>query len=110
MVHLNNICAVVVNYIGILYGQVSIIVAKILVCTSTNLGVLTLIMIQVTLMIKGILIHKPEWLMEVSDNEVIGASWIMSFILTTIRFVIDYNLPGRPDVLYQKLIGADMKT
>ena len=71
---------------------------------------ITLAMIQLTIVIKGILIHQPERLMEVSDNEVLVLSWIVSFILAIIRFLIDYNLPERSDPLQLLLMGPDIKT
>ena len=55
---------------GLIYGQFEFITAQVLVFTSVNILVLLLSAIQVTIVVKAVLIFKGQWLFDVPDERI----------------------------------------
>ena len=90
-----NITIVLVNYLGLLYGQVETTLAEIIFLVSINLGGIELAFLQALLVVKALLIFKADWLADRLDSEVIWISriWVMTY--SGLRFFIDLHQPTK---------------
>ena len=105
-----NVLTVIVTYIGLFHGHIGNNLAQVLIIILVNLGGLELAALQVCLVIKAILIFKPELFQDASDFQVVGCSRIGAFIYTGLRFIIDILPEAKPTILTKLLTGTALKT
>ena len=106
-----NITVVFVQYLGLLYGQVEATLAQVIVFVGTaNLSSIECAYCQVLLMVKYLLIFKPNWLVDRNDSEVIWTSRILVLMYSGFRFGIDYYGPTKTFSTLNLLTGTDLKT
>ena len=105
-----NIITVVVNYLGLLYGQVEATLAEVIFLIAVNLGAIELAYVQVLLVVKYLLIFQAECLVDRSDPEVIWSSRILVMIYSCIRFIVDLQQEPSAFETLTLLTGSEMKT
>lgn len=76
----------------ITYGHMNISAAKVLFFLQINTGVLQLACFQVILVVKCVLIFRPNWLADQMDSEVLKKSALFVLIYTLARFILDFTL------------------
>ena len=76
----------------ITYGHMNISAAKVLFFLQINTGVLQLACFQVILVVKCVLIFRPNWLADQMDSEVLKKSALFVLIYTLTRFILDFTL------------------
>ena len=93
---IRNFAFVFVHYLGLLYGQVEATLAQVIVFVGTaNLSSIECAYCQVLLMVKYLLIFKPNWLVDRNDSEVIWTSRILVLMYSGFRFGIDFYGPPK---------------
>ena len=98
------------TYIGLFHGHVGDSFAQALIFISVNIGGLELAALQVSLVVKAILIFKPELFQEVSDFQVVGCSRFGAFTYATLRFIVDFLPEAKPTIMTKLLTGTTLKT
>ena len=95
---------------GLIYGQFPFITAQVLVFASVNNLVLLLSAIQVTIVVKALLIFKGQWLFDVPDERILLVSRCVAILYTICRFLVDFA--GEPKSLpfIYILTSTDEKT
>ena len=106
-----NFAFVFVHYLGLLYGQVEAILAQVIIfVATTNLSCIECAYCQVVLLIKYLLIFKPNILVDRNDSEVIWTSRILVLMYLGFRFGIDFYGPPKTFSTHSLLTGTDLKT
>ena len=108
---IRNFAFVFVHFLGLLYGQVEATLAQVIVFVGTsNLSSINIAYCQVILMVKYLLIFKPNWLVDRNDSEVIWTSRLLVLVYSGFRFGIDYYGPPKTFSSLSLLTGTDLKT
>ena len=105
-----NITIVLVNYLGLLYGQVETTLAEIIFLVSINLGGIELAFLQALLVVKALLIFKADWLADRLESEVIWISRISAMTYSGLRFFIDFHQPTKSFHTLSLLTSTNMKS
>ena len=101
---------VFVTYAGLFYGHFVENLAQALVFVAVNLGGLEIASLQMILIIKAILIFKPEWLSNSTDTEVLNYTRMVSVTYATIRFWVDFLPPAKATFGTKLLTGKPLET
>ena len=107
---IRNLTLVLVNYLGLLYGQVEVTLAEIIFLISVNLGCVELAMIQVILVIKAMLTFKREWLSDRTDSEIIWISRLLAMSYSGFRFIMDFHQSPKSFHTLTLLTSSDIKS
>ena len=91
------------------YGQVSFPIAQLVYFLLGNCVALFLASLQVSQMVKGILIFKAELLEHNLDEEVLKYSRIGILTYGLCRFLFDLSIPPESNALTQALTGSDVE-
>ena len=96
---------------GLIYGHFGYFTAQVMLFISSNAMTLPFASVQVTILVKAILIFKGHWLEDWDDSNIQMISRLASVLYATIRFMVDYlvNDP-RQTALLTLLTNTDMKT
>ena len=95
---------------GILYGQLESWTAQVMIAVTSNVSVMLIPNLQMILFVKAILILKPEWLLDVPEDEVLSLTRIATVAYAALRFVSDYSLPARQDFVLEFLTGKELSS
>ena len=98
---------------GLIYGQFEFITAQVLVFTSVNNLVLLLSAIQVTIVVKAVLIFKGQWLFDVPvvpDKRILLVSRCGTILYTICRFLVDFAGEPKSRPFIYILTTTDEKT
>ena len=96
---------------GLIYGHFGYFTAQVMLFISSNAMTLPFASVQVTILVKAILIFKGHWLEDWDDSTIRMISRLATVLYATIRFMVDYlvNDP-RQTALLTLLTNTDMKT
>ena len=96
---------------GLIYGHFGYFTAQVMLFISSNAMTLPFASVQVTIVVKAILIFKGHWLEDWDDSTIRMISRLATVLYATIRFMVDYlvNDP-RQTALLTLLTNTDMKT
>ena len=97
-------------YSGLCYGQFDFTTAQVMVGTSVNVFVLLMALIQVTIVVKAVLIFKGDWLSEISDSNLIWICRLVSVVYVVARFLVDVRGEPKAVPFLYMLTGTDAKT
>ena len=90
------------------YGQVSFPIAQLIQLLFSNCLVLFLASLQVSQIVKGILIFKVELLEHHLDHEVLKCSRISILGYGICRLLVDLSSPPESNSLFEALTGSDV--
>ena len=94
-------------YLGLFYGQVNIILGKILLCLHSITLQSQLACLQIALILKAIMIFKMEFLGGLPDK-IINRGYRVATVIYTILIVVAnriYSIPISP-FMFEKMIGS----
>ena len=96
---------------GLIYGHFGYSTAQVMLFTSSNVMTLPFASVQVTIVVKAILIFKGHCLEDWDDSTIQMISRLATLLYATIRFMVDYfvNDPHQAALL-GLLTNTDMKT
>ena len=96
---------------GLIYGHLGYSTAQVMLFISSNVMTLPFASVQVTIVVKAILIFKGHWLEDWDDSTILMISRLASALYATVRFMVDYfvNDPHQAPFL-GLLTNTDMKT
>ena len=96
---------------GLIYGHFGYFTAQVMLFLSNNVFTLLLASVQVTIVVKAILIFKGHWLEDWDDSTIQMISRFATVVYATIRFLVDYfTSDPHQAVLLGLLTNTDMKT
>ena len=104
----HNTLITIMNYSGIFYGQLNPIIAEIFLGVATSFTVWIISMQEIAMIIKALIIFKPGVLADQPDHKVIGLFRRISIICTCVRFILDFCLPPRQELMLELLTGIEM--
>ena len=81
-----------------------------LTAIAANVTILVAANVQMILLVKAILIFKNEWLEDILEDEVLLLTRIASVAYAALRFVLDYALPARQNLILEFLTGKDISS
>ena len=97
-------------FFGIFHGQLNPRAALALTAIAANVTILVAANVQMILLVKAILIFKNEWLEDILEDEVLLLTRIASVAYAALRFVLDYALPARQNLILEFLTGNDISS
>ena len=96
---------------GLIYGHFGYCTAQVMLFISSNAMTLLFASVQVTIVVKAILIFKGHWLEDWDDSTIQMISRFATVVYATIRFLVDYfTSDPHQAVLLGLLTNTDMKT
>ena len=107
---LHNTLIITMNYTGIFYGKLNSIVAEVYLGVATSCTVLIISMQEIGMILKALLIFRPEVLSDQPDDKIIGLFRRSSVICTCIRFILDFFSKPRQELMLELLTGIPMKS
>ena len=87
------------------YGQINFICSQIIIFIANNFFCFLVAMFQATVIVKATLIFRGHWIGDMEDCVVIGLARIFAGMYATIRFLVDFIPPARPNTV-TKLLTA----
>ena len=99
-------------FCGLIYGHFGYSTAQVMLFIFSNVTILLFASVQVTIVVKAILIFKGHWLDQLDDSTVQMISRLATLLYATIRFMVDYfvNDPHQAAFLGLLTNNTDMKT
>ena len=96
---------------GLIYGHFGYSTAQVMLFIFSNVTILLLASVQVTIVVKAILIFKGHWLEDWDDSTILMISRLATVLYATVRFMVDYFVrdPHQSPFLVL-LTNTDMKT
>ena len=99
-------------YCGFVFGNLGYIPIQVVLFVYSNTLTLLFASMQITIVVKAMLIFKGEWLYEVNDSTIQQMSRGISAIYVTFRFLLDFLGTGasRPPILNFLTTNPDLET
>ena len=96
---------------GLIYGHFEYSTAQVMLFISSNVMTLPFASVQVTIVVKAILIFKGHWLEDWDDSTIQMISRSATVLYATVRFMVDYFVTNpHQAALLSLLTNTDMKT
>ena len=96
---------------GLIYGRFGYFTAQVMLFTSSNITILLFASVQVTTVVKAILIFKGHWLEDWDDSTIQIISRLATVLYATVRFMVDYFVTDPHQSPFLGLLtNTDMKT
>ena len=96
---------------GLIYGHFGYSTAQVMLFIFSNVTILLLASVQVTILVKAILIFKGHWLEDWDDSTILMISRLATVLYATVRFMVDYFVRDPHQSPFLGLLtNTDMKT
>ena len=97
------------NFLGISYGQLSIVASEIMLGITTSCTMLIISMQEIGLVLKALIIFKPGVLVDLPDLKVIALFRRTSVTASCSRCIWDFFLPARREMMLEFMTGSKVE-
>ena len=105
-----QICSLLFIIMGLYDIKVDFVTAQVLLYTINNTFCLLVAMVQMTIVVKAIIIFGEAWISEAEDSVIIGVVRLLALTYSQLRFLVDFLPEPRPTIIIKYLTGTDEKT
>ena len=105
----HNILMFIINFLGISYGQLSIVASEIMLGITTSCTMLIISMQEIGLVLKALIIFKPGVLVDLPDLKVIALFRRTSVTASCLRCIWDFFLPARREMMLEFMTGSKVE-
>ena len=105
----HNILMFIMNFLGISYGQLSIVASEIMLGITTSCTMLVISMQEIGLVLKALIIFKPGVLVDLPDLKVIALFRRTSVTASSLRCIWDFFLPARREMMLEFMTGSKVE-